>query len=220
MLYLILSSAVTVCAGIGFGYGIFRYFRAKSALYIRMIVFSVGCAMLGRLFETLQLLVNARISGAFHLGMLGVAGSFLFLFSSNFGQMDSIVDDGSAQFRKTRLIALAAPAAVAAMWIWIVTAKGFTGRTIAYGVEAILIAMAAYFNLKHLLIEDVDFGVIRAIRHYNLLALIYAFVTMSEMIVKSFNLHSAFIIIVYILQSAIMLAFIPVLERGVKKWTT
>ena len=219
-MYLFLSLAVTVCAGIGFVYGIIRFFREKSALYIRMIVFSIGCAMLGRLFETLQFLVNGQLSGNFHLGMLGVAGSFLFLFSANFGQMDSIVDDGSAQFRKTRLIALAAPLVVAAMWIWLVVAKGFTGRTIAYGVEAILIALAVYFHLKHLLIKDVDFGLIRAIRHYNLLALVYALLSMAEMIVKSFNISAAFTIIIYILQCAVMLAFIPVLERGVKKWTT
>ena len=81
MLYLILSSAVTVCAGIGFSYGIFRFFREKSALYIRMIVFSVGCAMFGRLFESLQLIANGYISGGFHVGVLGIAGSFLFLFS-------------------------------------------------------------------------------------------------------------------------------------------
>ncbi len=218
-MYLLLSTILTVCAAIGFGYGLFRFFRDDEALYIRMIVFAVGCAMLGRLFETLLLLVSGQIKSGFHVGMLGVAGSFLFLFSANFGQMDSIVDDGSKQFRKTRIIAFAAPIVICAMWVIIFVSKGLSQTTVAYGVEAVLIAMAAYYHLKHLIIKDVDFGLIKAIRQYNCLALIYAIVCMAEMMVKSFNLSSAFIIIVYIIQCGIMLAFVPVLERGVKRWT-
>lgn len=218
-MYLVLSIILTVCAAIGFGYGLFRFFRDDEALYIRMIVFAVGCAMLGRLFETLQLLVSGSIGSGFHVGMLGVAGSFLFLFSANYGQMDSIVDDKSKTFRKTRLISVAAPAVVVAMWLLTVKAAGFNQTTVAYGAEAILIAQAAYFHLKHVIIKDVDFGLIRAIRNYNLLALVYAFLCMAEMLVKTINLPAVFFVIVYILQCGVMLAFVPVLERGVKKWT-
>lgn len=218
-MYLSLSIALTVCAAIGFGYGLFRFFRSKSALYIRMIVFAVGCAMLGRLFETLLLLVSGQIGGGFHVGMLGVAGSFLFLFSANFGQMDSLVDDGSKQFLKTRIIALAAPVAILAVWCFLVKENGFSQATIAQGAESILIAQAAYFHLKHLIINDVDYGLIRSIRSYNLVALIYAFLCMTEMAIKSFNLPSVFPIIICVLQCIVMLALIPVLERGVKKWT-
>jgi hypothetical protein len=39
--------ALTLSAAVGFGYGLFRFFRNKSALYIKMIVFGIGCAMLG-----------------------------------------------------------------------------------------------------------------------------------------------------------------------------
>lgn len=219
-MYLYLSLALTVCAAIGFGYGLFRFFREKSALYVRMIVFSVGCAMLGRLFETLQLLVNGQLNGVFHVGMLGITGSFLFLFTANFGQMDSLVDDGSKQFLKSRIIALAAPAAAMAMWGMLAASKGFSGSVIAYGVETVFIAQASYFHLKHLIIKDIDFGLIRSIRSYNLTALIYAFLCMAEMIIRSFDLPGAFIIIVNILQCIVLLAIISVLERGVKKWTT
>jgi hypothetical protein len=66
----------------------------------------------------------------------------------------------------------------------------------------------------------VQFGLIKAIRSYNLLALIYALLCMFEMLVESFNLPDFCIVIVYVLQCAVLLAFVPVLERGVKKWTT
>lgn len=219
-MYLYLSLALTVSAAIGFGYGLFRFFRDNSALYVRMIIFAVGCAMLGRLFETLQLLVIGELYNGFHVGILGIIGSFLFLFSANYGQMDSIVDDGSPRFRKTRIISLAAPLVIIAIWVFIVTTKGFNESTISLGVETLFIALASYFHLKHLIIEDVAFGLIRAIRKYNLLSLIYAVLCMLEMVVESFNLPVYFIAIVYVLQCALLLAFVPVLERGVKKWTT
>lgn len=215
---LILSIILTVCAAIGFGYGLFRFFREDEALYVRMIVFAVGSAMFGRLIETLQLLVNGQISGSFHMGMLGTAGSFLFLFSANYGQMDSLVDDGSKQFRKTRIIALIAPIVMIAMW-GVLASKGFTAKTAIIGIETLIIAIAAYYHLKHIIIKDVDFGLIRVIRNYNTLALVYAFLCMAEILIKSFNLSFVFVIIVYVLQCAVMLAFVPVLERGVNKWT-
>lgn len=42
-MYMYLSLALTLAAGIGFVYGLFRFFRDESALYVRMIVFGVGC---------------------------------------------------------------------------------------------------------------------------------------------------------------------------------
>ena len=146
------------------------------------------------------------------------AGSFLFLFSANYGQMDSLVDDGSKQFRKTRIIALIAPIVMIAMW-GVLASKGFTAKTAIIGIETLIIAMAAYYHLKHIIIKDVDFGLIRVIRNYNILALVYAFLCMAEILIKSFHLSLVFVIIVYVLQCAVMLAFVPVLERGVNKWT-
>ena len=219
-MYLYLSLALTVCALIGFGYGLFRFFRDESALYVRMIVFAIGCAMLGRLFETLLILVNGSVGNGFHVGMLGIIGSFMFLFSANFGQMDSIVDDGSKRYLKTRLISLAAPVVILAVWVLIAVTKGFNETTIPLGVEALFIALASYYHLKHLIIEDVSFGLIKAIRTYNLLSLVYAVLCMTEMFVKSFNLPAFATVIVNVLQCVVLLVFLPVLERGVKKWTT
>ena len=219
-MYLYLSLAMTVSAGIGFVYGLVRFFRDDSALYVRMIILSVGCAMFGRLFETLQYLVNGELGSGFHVGMLGIIGSFLFLASANFGQMDSIVDDRSSRFRKTRMISFAAPLLIIAIWCVIAVLNGLDQRTIPLGVQSLFIAMASYFHLKHLIIKDVQFGLIKAIRSYNLLALIYALLCMLEMLVESLNFPTFCIVIIYVLQCILLLVFVPVLERGVKKWTT
>ena len=216
LMYMYFSLALTLAAGIGFVYGLFRFFRDESALYVRMIVFGVGCAMLGRLFATLLYLVNGDLFPGFNVGMLGIVGSFLFFFSANFGQMDSIVDDGSPRFRKTRIIALTAPLIVAALCVVIFVVYGFNEATIPFGIEALFLALASYFHLKHLIIEDVSFGLIKSIRSYNLLALVYAALCLSEVLVEGFVPA----LIVTVLECAVLIAFIPVLERGMKKWTT
>ena len=215
-MYMYLSLALTISAGIGFVYGLFRFFRNESALYIRMIVFGVGCAMLGRLFATLMYLVNGELFPGFNVGMLGIIGSFLFFFSANFGQMDSVVDDGSPKFRKARIIALAAPLTVVILWCIIFAVYGFNETTISVGIEALFLAMASYYHLKHLIIEDVGSGLVKSIRSYNLLALVYAVLCLSEVLVEGFVLP----LIVTVLECAVLIAFIPVLERGMKKWTT
>ena len=215
-----LSLTVTISAGIDFVYGLFRFFRNESASYVRMIVLGVGCAMLGRLFATLLYLVNGELFDGFNVGMLGIIGSFLFFFSANFGQMDSIVDDGSPKFRKTRIIALAAPLTVAILWCVIFAVYGFNEATVWGGIEALFLAMASYYHLKHLIIEDVGVGLIKSIRSYNLLALVYAALCLMEVIVECLELPAYGPITVCVLECAVLIAFIPVLERGMKKWST
>ena len=218
-MYLYLSLALTIAAGISFVYGLYRFFREKSPLYVRMIVLGIGCAMLGRLFTTLLVLVNGEVFEGFSVGMLGIIGSFLFFFSANFGQMDSIVDDGSPKFRKTRIIALAAPVTVALIWCVGAAIVGINKTTVWVGIEMLFLALASYYHLKHLIIEDVESGLISSIRSYNLLALIYAFLCIMEVLLECFSVPTFVIVIVYILECAVLLAFVPVLERGIKKWT-
>jgi len=43
---------------------------------------------------------------------------------------------------------------------------------------------------------------------------------MTEMLVKNFNIPVFATVIVNVLQCVVLLVFLPVLERGVKKWTT
>lgn len=220
MIYRILLLSVTLCAAFGFIYGLFRFFRGKSALYIRMIVFGVGCAMLGRLFELLQMVVNGGLERGFHVGLLGIMGSFLFFYTSNYGQMDSIVDDGSRQFRKFRFIGMIAPLTIIGLFCVTLFLGTQLQAAIALGVQTVVIALASYYHLKHLIIPDVDYGLIKAIRKYNLLALIYAYLCMAEMIAEAVAWPDAVLIAIFSLQSLVLLAIVPVLERGVKKWTT
>lgn len=215
--YLVL--ALTICALFGYIYGMIRFFRRGTALYARMIVLGIGCAMMGRLFETLQLFIIGEIHSGFQIGVLGVVGSFLFLFTSNYGQMNSLVDDGSKSLRKYRLIACLAPLAVAGIYAFYYSRVGFCEIAVVHAVESAIIALAAFYHLKHLIIPDVENGLIDCIRPYNLLALIYAFLCMAEIVVSCMPVADVFMIILFVLLSLLMLTIVPVLERGVKKWT-
>ena len=220
-----LELALTISAGIGFVYGLFRFFRKDSAssdsgTYLRMIVFGLGCAMLGRLYGTLMLLVKGEYYPGFDVGMLGIIGSFLFFFSANFGQVDSVVDDGSKSCIKARMIALIAPLYVAALWCGVFAEYGVNELTISVGVEALALALASYFHLKHLIMKDTGSGILKSMRAYNLLALVYAVLCLSEVLVDGSSLPPAVPIILCVVECIVLLAFLPVLERGVKKWTT
>ena len=219
MLYQYMVLAMTICAGFGFVYGLIHLIWPRKAQYTHMIVYGMGCVMIGRLFQTVSIFAFGELTSGFNLGMLGIIGCFQFFFTANYGVMDSLVDDGSKKYRKVRLTALAAPAVILALFgvyvyfagIGIVTAVRFAG--------VLIIAATAYLHLKHILIEDVEFGLIRAIRRYNILGLAYAILTMLEMIVAVAPISPFFMIIVYQLICLVYLLIIPELEKGVKKWT-
>ena len=84
------------------------------------------------------------------------------------------------------------------------------------GIEFVEVEAAMVPNV----LADVDYGIIRSIRGYNLLALIYAVLCMLEMILTASPYSIIWTVIVDVLICVILLIFIPVLEKGVKKWTT
>jgi len=215
----IFSLALTACAMFSFIYGLVRFFGKESPLYSKMIVFGIGCAMLGRLFETLQFFTLGELQGGFHVGMLGILGSFLFFFAANYGQMDALVDDKSVKFRKYRLIALLGPLTTAALFVISVLLSGVGKNTVYNTLLAFTVINASYFHLKHLIIPDVEGGIVRSIRAYNLMALIYALLCMAEMILWAVPGAFVFRVLVYSCLCVSFVVFIPVLARGISKWS-
>ncbi len=211
--------AITLFAALGFNYGLYRLFWNTKALYVRMVIFGVGCAMIGRLYETIGLFALGELPYGFNIGMLGAVGSFLFFFTANYGQMDSLVDDGSKAFQKTRLIAAVAPIIVIVLFMVFLRNASFGWDTAAFVLEATVIAQASYYHLKHLIIEDVDFGVVKSIRGYNFLGLVYAGLCMLEMLMKAIPFPDAVKVAWTALMCLVLLLIVPVLERGVTKWT-
>lgn len=219
-LYLIANIIGFVCSLFGFIYGGIKFFRPRKALYAQMITLALGCCAFGRLFYIVRLLTSGFITGSVQLGFFGIVGSFMFFFSSNFGTLDSLLDDRSKAFKKYRLISFAAPAAFVAMFVlFFIFADISLMWKILGGVLTFFAAQSTYFNLKHLIFPDVDFGVVKCLRPYNLLVLIYAAAVFAECIGLSRD-NPMLTLISCIVSGVISAAMMPMIVRGLKKWRT
>ena len=218
-LILITNIIICICAFIGFIYGIVKFFKPRKAVYAQMITLAVGCVAFGRLYQVVRLLTGGDMFNGFQLGVFGVIGSLLFLFSANFGAMDSLADDRSREFIKYRLISLAAPVSALVLYIIFVWFTDLPRSVkIASALVTVFVMQASYFHLKHLIFPDVDLGIIKCLRRYNLLALIYTFLCMAEMVVIGLGNETG-ILIVGVLIGSVMIGVIISAERGIKKWT-
>ena len=219
-LILIANTVACVCAFVGFTYGFVKFFRHRKAVYAQMITLAAGCMAFGRLYQVVRLLTIGSIYDEFQLGVVGVIGSLMFLFSANYGAMDSLADDGSAAFRRYRLLPILAPfsALCVCVLIWLFSDMSMLGKAIA-AVIALFVAGSSYFNLKHLIFPDVDFGVINCLKPYNSLALFLEFSCLAEITAYGFGSKTA-TAIVGILTGVILLVIPFSVERGIKRWTT
>ena len=219
MKYLLIENlAVMVCATVGFLTGI-PYLNTRKALYASMIVQGMICVVLGRLYQCALLFTGGSLTDNFQVGSLGVMGAFSFFFSANYGQIDSLVDDGEKTFRKYRLIALIGPAYVVSMLVPILLSPAAATFKISCVIISVMISMASYFHVKHLFIPDVDYGVVRCLRGYNALAVTLSVMCMWELIALALN--SQWLLIVSgVGLCAAALTLVPVMDRGVKKWRT
>ena len=102
---------VTIPALISLGasiYGMYKLFQKKKPLYFQLLVCAAACFALEELYSTVGIWCNIYNS-AINLGMIGVFGCNFFLLSANYGQLDSIVDDGNSINRKAKTIAWLGP---------------------------------------------------------------------------------------------------------------
>mgnify|MGYP003290124976 CR=1 FL=1 len=210
--------AMFICMAVSFTYGVVRFFKKGKALYLQMIVGGLGCMMLGRAFQFITLLTRGMLPEGFHIGTLGIVGGFLFFLSANYGQMDRLLDDGSVENRKYRLLGLLAPLLIAGIYGLVFLFDIRLESIIVYGVMTAIIMFASYFNLKHFIFPDVEFGIIRSIRGYNLIALLLAVLSVGEIVLLLWGKMIP-ILILHAAICVVSLAIVPILEKGVKKWT-
>ena len=220
MNYFLLFSnlAMFLCMAISFTYGVVRFFKKGKALYLQMIVGGLGCMMLGRAFQVVTLLTRGMLPQGFHIGTLGIVGGFLFFLSANYGQMDKLLDDGAIENKKYRLLGLFAPLLLAGIYSLVFLFRMETESIIVNAVMTAIIMLASYFNLKHFIFPDVEFGIIRSIRGYNLIALLLAVLSVGEIILLLYA-RLVPLLILYIAICIVTVAIVPILEKGVKKWT-
>ncbi|MCR4604464.1 MAG: hypothetical protein K5639_00510 [Eubacterium sp.] len=215
---LVMNLWIFVCALVGSIYGGRQFFRPRKALYLQMITAGIICLMYSGLFKVIYLLTQGGLGSDFHVGVLGVIGSFMCFLSANYGQMDRLVDDGTKTFRATRIKAFFAPFLVLCLYlVFFFLVKDLPAR-ITIGIVSFFMMQCSYYSFKHIIIHDVELGLIRAVRKYNILVTVYVFLTGLEFIAE-FGEYE----ILYIITCAgvgIIVAAIPfVVKGGVERWT-
>ena len=211
---------VCVSALSGFLIGVFSFIRKRRPLYSQMITIALGCASLGRLYNIVVIITDGSIPMTFNAGVLATMGCFMFLFSANFGEMNSLCDMSYPHNKAISIAALAAPAMLLSAAVVIVVFGYYSAvLRVTYAVEIVFISLASYFNCKHLFIRDDEFGIFTNIRGYNLLSLLLGFLYTAELVLDIFDL-SIPKYVVYFLMSACLLGIVPVLNKGFTRWRT
>lgn len=202
---------------VGFIYGLKKVWIEKQPMYMKIVVMAVGCAMLSRLYNVAILLTEGSLRTGFSVGNLGIIGTFLGLLSANFGQIDGLVDDKSPGLKKYRYIPLIGSALAVLLIVRVWTYGVTTGLKICYTIGLLVIGMAVYYHIKHLIIPDVEFGIAQSIRTYNLLAIIYAVLSIGEFQAFAKG-HDTLYMICGVLMGIVITLLMIALERGVSRW--
>ena len=200
-------------------YGLKHFFKKGKPLFLQTITLAMGSHALGSIYHLCQVLTSNVLIEGFTPAYLGRIGFFLFILTASYGQMDRIVDDGSKKMRPARYLALIAPMGAALLYVF----NGVFGEAsletkIVYAFLWVPAAFAGYFNLKHAVIPNMDFGFIKAIKPYNVFALLLGF---SELVcMTAWNYYALVPLVVSsVIFGALCIGTMIVARKGVEKWT-
>ena len=159
-----------------FVYGLHHFFKKRKPLCMQTLTLAMGSHALGSIYQLCLTESNEAVLEGFTPAYLGRIGFFLFLLAASYGQLDKIVDDGNVKMRPVRILALLAPLCALLLYIPNAVLDGVPVQTkISYAIVWIPAIFSLYFNLKHAIIPDLDFGFIKAIKPYNIFALCLGF---------------------------------------------
>ena len=203
----------------GFVYSLIKFFRPKRAMYQRMVGCALGCLFIERLYEIVQYVVAGDIPQLFQIGTFGNIGCFMFLFSANYGAIDSLIDDGSDGLKKYRWIALSAPAAAVAAAVPILLSPSDPGRKIACAIEVLFAGASSYYSLKHLIIPKKYSDFLSGMRVFHILSLVLAVGVTVEDLIWCYQVSvQAVWYIPYAILFLAMVTQAPALDRGTQQW--
>ena len=215
------ADIVPFLASLGtFIYGVKHFFKKGKAYYLQIVTMAFGCYAMGSLYYLCQSITAEEVPEGFTAAYLGRIGFFLFLFTANFGQMDGLLDDRTVAFKKFRYLALLAPVAAALLYVPCILTDMLMSTKISLVFMWIAAMCSSYYNFKHAIISDLGYGFVKAIRPYNICALILTFAELILHILWANAGNCGFVIIALVsLVFSVMCAVTMVaLKRGVEKW--
>ena len=207
------------CLGV-FIYGVKNFFKKGKAYYLQIVTMAFGCYAMGSFYYLCQSITAEEVPEGFTAAYLGRIGFFLFLFTANFGQMDGLVDDRTPALKKFRYIALIAPIAVALLYVPCILSDMLISTKISLVFMWIAAMCSSYYNFKHAVISDLGYGFVKAIRPYNICALILTFTELVLHILWANSDNCGFVIIalVSLVFSVMSVVTMVVIKRGVEAW--
>lgn len=199
-------------------YGLKHFFKKGKPLFLQTITMAMGSHALGSIYHLCQSLTSDVLIEGFTPAYLGRIGFFLFFITASYGQMDRIVDDGSSKMKPSRYISLLAPICAALLYIPNCIIEDVPIQTkVVYAFVWVPAVIAVYFNLKHAVIPDMDFGFIKAIKPYNILALFLCF---SELVcLTAWNYYYMVLLAISaVIFSVLCICTMVAAKKGVDKW--
>lgn len=200
-------------------YGLKNFFQKGKPLFLQTITMAMGSHALGSIYHLCQSLTSDGLIEGFTPAYLGRIGFFLFFITASYGQMDRIVDDGSSKMKPSRYIALLAPICAILLYIPNCIIEDVPIQTkVVYAFVWVPAVIAVYFNLKHSIIPDMDFGFIKAIKPYNILVLFLCF---SELICLTAwdYYYMVPLAVSSVIFSILCICTMVAAKKGVDKWT-
>lgn len=204
-----------------FIYGVKNFFKKGKAYYLQIVTMGMGCYAMGSFYHLCQSITTGDLADGFTAAYLGRIGFFLFLFTANFGQMDGLLDDRTPSLKKFRYIALIAPVTVALLYL----PCFFAEMPYSTKVSLLFLWMAAifssYFNFKHAIISDLGYGFVKAIRPYNICALILTFLELILQVLWAYYVNDYILIVIVfvtVIFSVVSVLTMITLKRGVEAW--
>jgi hypothetical protein len=200
-------------------YGLKHFFKKGKPLYLQSVTMAMASHALGSIYHLCQTLTSEEIVEGFTPAYLGRIGFFLFILTASYGQLDRIVDDGSSKMRPARRMALVAPLLVVLLYIPNLLIEEVSSSTkVVYALVWIPAVICVYFNLKHAIIPDLDFGFIKAIKPYNIFVLLLSF---SELLcLTAWDYYYPVQVAITAIAFAVLCICTMISARkGVEKWT-
>ena len=199
-------------------YGLRHFFKKGAPLFLQSMTMAMASHALGSVYHLCQTLTSENLVEGFTPAYLGRIGFFLFILTASYGQLDRIVDDGSPKMRKSRIIALAAPILAILLYIPNTMLEEVPIATeITYALVWIPAVFSVYFNLKHAIIPDLDFGFIKALKPYNVTVLCLGFAELF-CLTSWYYIDGIMLVISTSLFSALTVLSMISARKGVKKW--
>lgn len=199
-------------------YGLKHFFKRGKPLCMQSLTMAMASHALGSIYHVCQDLTSEELVDGFTPAYLGRIGFFLFIITASWGQLDRIVDDGSSGMRPARFVALIAP--VCAVLLYIpnaMVANTLVATKVVYAFVWVPAIVSVYFNLKHFIIPDLDFGFIKSIKPYNIFVLLLSF---SELIcLTAWHYYYALpLAISSVVFGILCVCTVVAAKKGVEKW--